>query len=93
MNRSVNLRNINWVCHHLHIDKSKTIHPKLLNESLAHMKEKWYLMREVKKNYTTKSLYNRMYETTATLVEQGCTQMRTFIDVDNIVGLDALHCA
>ena len=27
----------------------------------------------------------------ATLVEQGCTQMRTFIDVDNIVGLDALH--
>ena len=62
MNRCVNLRNIKWVCHHLHIDKSKTIHPKLLNESLAHMKEKWYLMREVKKNYTKKSLYNRMYE-------------------------------
>ena len=34
-----------------------------------------------------------MYDTTATLVEQGCTQMRTFIDVDNIVGLDALYCA
>ena len=93
MNRCVNLKNIKWVCHHLHIDKSQTIHPKLLNESLAHMKEKWYLMREVKKNYTKKSLYNRMYDTTATLVEQGCTQMRTFIDVDNIVGLDALYCA
>ena len=49
MNRCVNLNNIKWVCHHLHIDKSKTIHPKLLSESLAHMKEKWYLMREIKK--------------------------------------------
>jgi cytosine/adenosine deaminase-related metal-dependent hydrolase len=93
MNRLVKLNNIKWVCHHLHIDKSKTIHPKLLNESLAHMKEKWFLMRDIKEQYTKKSLYNRMYETTSSLVEQGCFQMRTFIDVDTIVGLDALYCA
>jgi cytosine/adenosine deaminase-related metal-dependent hydrolase len=93
MNRLVKLNNIKWVCHHLHIDKSKTIHPTLLNESLAHMKEKWFLMRNIKEQYTTKSLYNRMYDTTAILVEQGCFQMRTFIDVDTIVGLDALYCA
>ena len=93
MNRCVNLNNIKWVCHHLHIDKSKTINSYLLNDSLAHMKEKWILMRDVKQKYTTKSLYNRMYNTTSTLVEQGCTQMRTFIDVDTIVGLDALYCA
>lgn len=93
MNRLVKLKNTKWVCHHLHIDKSKTINSYLLNDSLAHMKKKWILMRDVKKKYTTNSLYNRMYDTTSVLVKQGCVQMRTFIDVDTIVGLDALHCA
>ena len=93
MNRLINTRNLKWTCHHLHIDKSKTITPLLLNESLTHMKEKLFLMRNIKKKYTKKDLYNRMYDTTASLVQQGCTQMRTFIDVDNIVGLDALYCA
>jgi len=93
MNRLINLNKIRWTCHHLHIDKSKTMHPKLLNESLVHMKEKWILMRDIKEQYNTKSLYNRMFDTTNHLVEQGCVKMRTFIDVDTIVGLDALYCA
>ena len=69
------------MCHHLHIDKSKTINSYLLNDSLAHMKKKWILMRDIKKKYTTKNLYNRMYDTTYSLVKQGCIQMRTFIDI------------
>ena len=93
MNRLVKLNNIKWVCHHLHIDKSNTITPSLLNESLSHMKEKWYLMRDIKKKYSKDSLEKRMFDTTSRLVEQGCNKMRTFIDVDNIVGLDAIYCA
>lgn len=93
MNRLINTKNINWICHHLHIDKSKTITPKLLDESLKHMKAKWFIMRDIKKNYTKEELENRMLDTTKSLVEQGCKKMRTFIDVDNIVGLDCLHVA
>ena len=89
----INTKNINWICHHLHIDKSKTITPKLLDESLKHMKAKWFIMRDIKKNYTEEELENRMLDTTKSLVEQGCKKMRTFIDVDNIVGLDCLHVA
>ena len=93
MNRLINTKNINWVCHHLHIDKSKTITSKLLDDSVKHMKAKWFIMRDIKNNYTENDLEERMLDTTKTLVAQGCNKMRTFIDVDNIVGLDALHVA
>ena len=93
MRRLLKSKNINWVCHHLHIDKSKTITSNLLDESLKHMKAKWIIMRDIKKKYTNDDLKERMMNTTQTLVDQGCSKMRTFIDVDNIVGLDALHVA
>ena len=38
MNKLINSRNRNWVCHHLHLDKSKTINNSILNQSLSHMK-------------------------------------------------------
>lgn len=93
MNNLVKLNNIKYVCHHLHIDKSKTINPYLLNESLSFMKEKWILMRKIKENYTEDDLKKRMLSTTTKLVEQGCVQMRTFIDIDNIVKFKPLYVA
>ena len=93
MNRLLNLSNIRYTCHHLHIDKSNTITKSLLSQSQVHMKEKWYLMREIKENYTSKNLKDRMMETTTNIVNQGCTKMRSFIDIDHIVKLDALHAA
>jgi cytosine/adenosine deaminase-related metal-dependent hydrolase len=57
------------------------------------MKEKWILMRDIKQNYTKEGLKKRMMETTTNIVNQGCTKMRTFIDVDSIVKLDALEAA
>tara|TARA_B100000497_G_scaffold12418_1_gene14138 strand:+ start:376 stop:1203 length:828 start_codon:yes stop_codon:yes gene_type:complete len=57
------------------------------------MKEKWILMRDIKTNYTKEGLKKRMMETTTNIVNQGCTKMRTFIDVDSIVKLDALEAA
>jgi len=93
MNRLLKLRNTKFACHHLHLDKSKTITPELLDKSLTHMKEKWILMREIKEKYTNASLEERMLSTTHHLVSQGCNNMRTFIDVDHIVGLEPLKVA
>ena len=49
MNRLLNLSNLKWVCHHLHIDKSKSMNVNLLKESEVHMKNKWQLMQDIKK--------------------------------------------
>ena len=91
MNRLLNLQNIKWVCHHLHIDKSKCIDVNLLAESQVHMKQKWLLMENIKKNYNERDLKKKMLATTTHLYNQGCRHMRTFIDVDHIVGLTPLH--
>ena len=93
MNRLLNLQNMKWVCHHLHIDKSKNIDVNLLKQSQVHMKDKWLLMQDIKKNYNEKDLKKKMLSTTVNLHKQGCKHMRTFIDVDNIVGLKLLHYA
>jgi len=93
MERLLNTKNIQFACHHLHIDKSNTVTSELLHESQVHMKEKWILMRDIKTNYTKEGLKKRMMETTTNIVNQGCTKMRTFIDVDSIVKLDALEAA
>lgn len=93
MNRLLNLQNIKWVCHHLHIDKSKSIDINLLTQSQVHMKDKWYLMQNIKRNYNEKDLKKKMLSTTINLHKQGCKHMRTFIDVDDTVGLKLLHYA
>ena len=87
MNRLLNLQNIKWACHHLHIDKSKSIDVNILKQSEVHMKSKWELMQNIKKNYIEKDVKKKMLATTTQLYNQGCSQMRTFIDVDTIVGL------
>ena len=86
-------KDIQWVCHHLHLDKSKTINPTILDKSLRHMKEKWILMKEVKNQYTNDDLYLRMNSTIDDLYNQNCRKMRTFIDIDNQVGLKPINVA
>ena len=93
MHKLVHIPKNAWVCHHLHIDKSRTINATRLEQSLSHMKEKWFLMRDIKEQYTSDDLYERMMNTTGYLVNQGCRKMRTFVDVDHVVGLEPLHCA
>ena len=93
MEHLLNTQKIQFVCHHLHIDKSNTVTSELLNESQVHMKEKWILMRNIKTNYTKEGLKKRMMETTKNIVNQGCNKMRTFIDIDRIVKLNALEAA
>ena len=93
MRRLLNTQTIQITCHHLHIDKSNTITKKLLDRSQVHMKNKWYLMRDIKENYTIPNLKERMLKTTTNIVNQGCNKMRTFIDVDSIIGFKGLEAA
>jgi hypothetical protein len=81
MKRLLNTNNISWCCHHLHIDKSKIISPEILYKSHVHMKDKWYLMQNIKKNYNKNDLKIRMIDTTTNIVNQGCNKLRTFIDI------------
>ena len=90
MNKFINISKLKWCCHHLHIDKSLVLNKEILNKSLVHMKDKWKLMRDIKLNYTDEDLKKRMFLTTFNLVNQGCQNMRTFIDVDSIVKLRPL---
>jgi len=82
-----------WNCHHLHIDKSYTLTRDNFCNSQAHMKSKWNIMRDIKKEYTYGDLYKRMLNVTQHLVNNGCINMRTFIDVDDTVGLEPLYVA
>lgn len=93
MNRVLNKNTIMWACHHLHLDKSRTINPGRLEKSIKHMKEKWILMREIKESYTNDDLEKRIKETSSSLVRQNCLKMRTVVDVDTIVGLRPLIAA
>ena len=93
MKNLLNLNSLRWVCHHLHIDKSNTITNARLDKSLVHMRNKWILMRDIKSKYTSHDLKKRMLKTTSMIMKQGCRKMRTFIDIDNIVGLEPLYTA
>ena len=80
-------RNLNWVCHHTHLDKSNIISRDLLDQSQKHMKAKWHIMDDIKKKYTKQGLSHRINQSIQTIVSQNCRYIRTFVDVDKIVGL------
>ena len=50
------------------------------------MQEKWFLYRDLKKNYTQKDLVERMSKCVDNLLAQGTTYMKTFVDADSVVG-------
>tara|TARA_Y100000389_G_scaffold196556_1_gene229675 strand:- start:5609 stop:6544 length:936 start_codon:yes stop_codon:yes gene_type:complete len=79
--------NLKWVCHHAHLDKSNIINKNILEQSNVHMCDKWFLMDDIKKNYTRKDLENRMNESIKKITSQNCNHIRTFADIDKNVGL------
>ena len=93
MRRFMRWDKIKPVCHHAHLDKSLTVTQDNLQQSLTHMKEKWILMRDIKQTYTQDDLYNRMNQSVTRIVSQGCRHIRSFIDVDSIVGMECIHVA
>lgn len=84
-------KNIKWVCHHAHFDKSNIITKDLLELSNSHMREKWYLMHQFKVEYGEREMIDRMETSVKTLMSQNCRHMRTFLDVDTTVGLSCVN--
>ena len=84
-------KNLQWVCHHAHLDKSLTMTQKRIQMSNVHMQDKWFLMKDIKENYTRQELAFRMDRTIRSIVSQNCNHIRSFIDVDNVVGLTCVE--
>ena len=85
------IKKFGWVCHHAHIDKSHLVTKELLKNTNKHMKEKWVLMRDLKEKYTRKDLAQRMERSISYISSQNCKHIRSFIDVDSIVGLTCIE--
>ena len=85
MNRLFN--NFKFKNLHCHLDKSNVINGNILRQSNVHMQEKWVLMRDIKRNYTETCIQNRMESTILSMKNQGVNLVRSFIDVDQTVGL------
>ena len=86
-------KNIKWICHHAHLDKSNLINKESLHKTTVHMQDKWFIMEEYKKNYSTSELYERMNRSVENIVSQNCKNIRSFIDVDSTVGLMCVKSA
>lgn len=91
---------LKWICHHAHIDKShtmggikSTLQSTLSSQCEIHMKQKWIMMQDIKRGYTGEDLLKRMEHTVNNLVKQNCKHIRTFIDVDEVVGLECIYGA
>ena len=73
-------------CHHAHFDKAYLMNAERFIKSQASLQEKWFLYRDLKKNYTQKDLVERMSKCVDNLLAQGTTYMKTFVDADSVVG-------
>lgn len=78
---------------HAHLDKAFLINEQNLQQSHIDMEAKWRLYRKLKENYTPADLRNRIREGMNRMVSQGVKYVRSFIDVDNTVGLKCLEAA
>lgn len=78
---------------HTHLDKAFLISEKRLRDAQIDMEKKWHLYRELKKQYTTNDLEERMREGMNRMVAQGARYVRSFIDIDATVGLKNLEAA
>ena len=72
-------------CHHAHFDKAYLMNPDRFIKCQASLQEKWELYRDLKTNYTEEELINRMSKCVDTLLDQGATYVKTFLDADCIV--------
>lgn len=72
---------------HCHLDKSNVINEQILIQSNVHMQEKWKLMKDIKKKYTEQNVFERMEKTVLNMKKKRINHIRSFIDVDQTVGL------
>lgn len=74
-----------WVNAHAHLDRSFSLNNESFRYSNFPLKEKWYLIDEIKRNSTVDIIYERMERSINLMLEQGTQAIGTFIDVDEII--------
>lgn len=86
-------QNGGWVNAHAHFDRAYTVHPQNLKEAHELMEKKWTLVDELKRTSTEEEYFARIEKSVQTMIAQGVTVCATFIDVDPIAELRAIHAA
>jgi hypothetical protein len=82
-----------FACYHAHFDKAYLINLENLKLSQVDMRKKWDLYRYLKENYTHEDLVERISRCAETMIKQGVTQCRTFVDADSTAGLLPIQAA
>lgn len=79
--------------YHAHFDKAYLITEENLKLSQVDMQKKWHLYRYLKENYTHEDLVQRISRAVESMIDQGVTHCRTFVDADSLVGLLPIQAA
>nr|VFJ94442.1 MAG: Amidohydrolase family protein [Candidatus Kentron sp. LFY] len=82
-----------FACYHVHFDKAYLVSRDNLKLTRVDMQKKWDLYRYLKENYTHEDLVERISRAVETMIEQGVTHCRSFIDADDIVKLLPIKAA
>ncbi|MDH5559605.1 MAG: amidohydrolase family protein [Deltaproteobacteria bacterium] len=79
--------------YHAHFDKAYLINKDNLKLSHVDMQKKWELYKYLKQNYTHEDLVERISRGLETMMSQGVTYCRTFVDADSTVKLKPIKAA
>lgn len=80
-------------CYHAHFDKAYLISLNNLKLSQVDMQKKWSLYKYLKENYTHEDLIERISRGVESMIRQGVTHCRTFVDADATIGTLAVKAA
>ncbi|WP_185872960.1 amidohydrolase family protein [Blattabacterium cuenoti] len=82
-----------WVNAHAHLDRAYTITKQNFKYVYYSIKQKWYLVDDMKRLATIDDIYMRMEKALEYFLIQGTQALCTFIDVDEIIEDRALKAA
>lgn len=74
-----------WVNTHAHLDRAYSLESDSFSYTNSYLKEKWYLVDEMKKRATVDIIYDRMERALNFFLEQGTQAVGTFIDCDEVI--------
>ncbi len=82
-----------WVNTHAHFDRAYTASPKILLKAHALMEQKWTMVDAMKRASAEEDYAVRIEKAVTGMISQGVSVCGTFIDVDPLTELRALHAA
>ncbi len=74
-----------WVNTHAHLDRAYSLEADSFSYTNSYLKEKWYLVDEMKRKATVDIIYDRMERAINCFLEQGTQAVGTFIDCDEVI--------